>query len=181
MVRLSFALMLIACLGMSVSIIFAEEQIVNGGTVRGKITDTSNAQNPIEGVQVKIVAPDGTAYEATTEVTGEYKRTGIPAGRYLINIHKEGYGDRLGRPVIVVNGGDHYFPLKMSKKSNVATFLKRFQEQNAPENMSQNPQEHWYDLTLSNIKIGYMHMSSEKNRVSRRRGRSAQNRYSYEF
>ena len=162
MSRLSFALMLIACLGMSVSIIFAEEQIVNGGTVRGKITDTSNAQNPIEGVQVKIVAPDGTAYEATTEVTGEYKRTGIPAGRYLINIHKEGYGDRLGRPVIVVNGGDHYFSLKMSKKSNVATFLKRFQEQNAPENMSQNPQEHWYDLTLSNIKIGYMHMSSEK-------------------
>ena len=31
-----------------------------------------------------------------------------------------------------------------------------------PENMSQNPKEHWYNLTLMNTKIGYMHISSEK-------------------
>lgn len=170
MTRLSFVLMLIACLGMSVSITFAQEDVVNGGTVRGKITDTSNAQNPIEGVQVKIVGTDGTEYKATTEATGEYKQTGIPAGRYLISIHKEGYGDRVGRPVTVVNGGDHYIPLKMTKKSNIATFVdrlqnrveKKLQEQNAPENMSQNPQEHWYDLALMNTKIGYMHVSTDK-------------------
>ena len=168
MVRLSFVLMLIACFGMSVSIIFAQEDAANGGTVRGKITDTSNAQNPIEGVQVKIVGTDGTEYKATTEVTGEYKRTGIPAGRYLISIHKEGYGDRVGKPVTVVNGGDHYVPLKMSKE-RVPLFKrvqnrveKKLQEQNAPENMSQNPQEHWYDLALMNTKIGYMHVSTDK-------------------
>ena len=31
-----------------------------------------------------------------------------------------------------------------------------------PENMPQNPQESWYNLTLMNTKIGYMHISSEK-------------------
>lgn len=168
MTRSSFVLMLIACLGMSVSITFAQEDVANGGTVRGKITDTSNAQNPIEGVQVKIVGTDGTEYEATTEVTGEYKRTGIPAGRYLISIYKEGYGDRLGKPVTVVKGGDHYIPLKMSKeyvpllKRVQNRFEKKLQEQNSPKNMSQNPQEHWYDLALMNTKIGYMHISTDK-------------------
>ena len=35
-------------------------------------------------------------------------------------------------------------------------------EEDVPENVPQNPQEHWYDLTLMNTKIGYMHISSEK-------------------
>ncbi|MYB02388.1 carboxypeptidase regulatory-like domain-containing protein, partial [Candidatus Poribacteria bacterium] len=145
MVRLSFVLMLMACVGMSVSIIYAQEEIVNGGTVRGKITDTSNAQNPIEGVEVKIVDINGAEFPATTKANGEYTRAGLPAGRYLISIYKEGYGDRLGKPVTVVNGGDHYVPLKMTKKSNIATFLEKFQKQRAPKNMSQNSQVHWYN------------------------------------
>ena len=162
MARLSFVLMLIASAGMSISIVFAQSDGVNGGTVEGKINDTSRNQNPIEGVQVKIVAPDGTEYEATTDENGDYKRMGLPAGRYLISTHKEGFGDRVGKPVTVVNGGKHYVPLKMTQKSNIATFLKKLQKQNAPENMSQNPQEHWYNLTLMNTKIGYMHISTDK-------------------
>ena len=162
MVRLSFVLMLIACAGMSISIVFAQGEGVNGGTVEGKITDTNSKQNPIEGVQVKIVDQEGKQYEATTDENGDYERMGLPAGRYLISIYKEGYGDRLGKPVTVVNGGKHYVPLKMTQKSNIATFLKKPQKQNAPENMSQNPQEHWYNLALMNTKIGYMHMSSDK-------------------
>ena len=35
-------------------------------------------------------------------------------------------------------------------------------EEDVPENMPQNPKEHWYNLTLMNTKIGYMHISSEK-------------------
>ena len=162
MIRLSFVLMLIACAGMSISIVFAQGEGVNGGTVEGKITDTSSKQNPIEGVQVKIVDQEGKQYEATTDENGDYERMGLPAGRYLISIYKEGYGDRLGKPVTVVNGGKHYVPLKMTQKSNIATFLKKPQKQNAPENMSQNPQEHWYNLALMNTKIGYMHISSDK-------------------
>ena len=166
MVRLSFVLMLMACAGMFISNVFAQGEGVNGGTVEGKITDTSSKQNPIEGVQVKIVDINGTEYEATTDENGDYKRTGLPAGRYLISIYKQGYGDRLGKPVTVVNGGKHYVPLKMTQKSNIASFVDRFQKklqkQNAPENMSQNPQEHWYDLALMNTKIGYMHVSTDK-------------------
>ena len=166
MVRLSFVLMLMACAGMSVSSVFAQGEGVNGGTVEGKITDTSSKQNPIEGVQVKIVDINGTQFEATTDENGDYERMGLPAGRYLISIYKQGYGDRVGKPVTVVNGGKHYVPLKMTQKSNIATFMDRFkkriQKQNAPENMSQNPQEHWYDLALMNTKIGYMHVSSDK-------------------
>ncbi len=162
MTRLSFMLMLIACTGMSMSIVLAEGDDVKGGTVRGQIVDTSPAQNPIEGVQVKIVDIEGTEYEATSDENGDYERKGLPAGRYLISIYKEGYGDRLGKPITVVNGGDHYMPLKMTEKSNITTFLDKFQELNVAENMSENPQEHWYNLTLMHTKIGYMHLSSDK-------------------
>lgn len=108
---------------MSVGIIFAQQ----GGTVRGRITDTTETQDPIEGVEVVIVAQDGTEYTTTTDANGAYKRTNIPAGRYLISIYKEGYGDRLGKPVTVVNGGDHFVPLKMTKSDNVLIIiLKNF-------------------------------------------------------
>ena len=120
MARLSFVLTFIACVGMSVGIVFAEN--INGGTVQGQINDTTRTQNPIEGVEVKIVGTDGTEYTATTDVNGKYKRSGIPAGRYLISIYKDGYGDRLGKPVTVVNGGDHFVPLKMTKKAGDCGF-----------------------------------------------------------
>ncbi len=87
----------------------------NGGTVRGQIVDTSTAQNPIPDVRVVIASQDGE-YEATTDANGEFERTGVPAGRYLISIYREGYGDREGKPVTVVNGGEHYIPLKMTQK-----------------------------------------------------------------
>ena len=171
MARLSFVLTFIACVGMSVGIVFAQN--INGGTVRGQITDTSNTQNPIEGVEVKIVDVEGTEYTATTDANGDYVRAGIPAGRYLISIYKEGYGDRLGKPVTVVNGGDHFVPLKMTKKSGIAAFLQKlgvgqqetFKDQynkDIPENMAEKRNEHWYNLTLMNTKIGYMYMSTEK-------------------
>ena len=166
MARLSFMLAFIACIGMSVSIVFAQEGGVNGGTVEGLIRDTSDKQNPIEGVEVKIVGADGTEYKAKTDENGKYERAGIPAGRYLISIHKEGYGDRVGKPVTVVNGGRHFVPLMMTQKSNIATFLQRFQKQREPKDMieklSEKPNEHWYNLILMNNKIGYMHTASDK-------------------
>ncbi len=173
MARFSFVLTFIACIGMSVGIVFAQGEVADGGTVRGQIVDTSDKQNPIEGVEVKIVGVDGTEFIATTDANGDYVRAGIPAGRYLISIYKDGYGDRIGKPVTVVNGGDHFVPLKMTKKSGgVAGFLQRFRvgqqdtfkdiHKDIPENMAENPNEHWYNITLMNNKIGYMHTSSDK-------------------
>ena len=115
MLRFSFVLILVACVGMFAGVGFAQDDPANGGTLRGMITDTTRAQNPIEGVEIKIIDPKGTEYTAKTDANGNYKKAGIPAGRYLINISKEGYGERRGKPVIIVNGGDHFVPLKMSK------------------------------------------------------------------
>ena len=118
MTRFSFVLLFAICFGMFIGLIFAQEDAVNGGTVRGSITDTTEAQNPIESVDVKIIDPKGTEYNTKTDANGEYKRSDIPAGRYLINIFKRGYGNRLGKPVTVVDGGDHFVPLRMTKKDN---------------------------------------------------------------
>ena len=124
MTRLIFTLIVVACIGISVGIAFAQGNAVNGGTVRGTITDVTPAQNPIEDVEVKIVAQDGTEHTTKTDANGEYEKAGIPAGRYLISIHKEGYNDRSEKPVTIVEGGDHFVPLKMAEKGNVKPFFK---------------------------------------------------------
>ena len=97
-----------------------KDEAADGGTLRGTITDTTPALNPIEGVEVKIYDQNGVHdFTAKTDTNGEYKRSGIPAGRYLISIFKRGYGNRLGKPVTIVDGGDHFVPLRMTKKDNV--------------------------------------------------------------
>ena len=127
MIRFSFILLLVACVGLSTSIVFAQDDGgASGGTVRGQIVDTTTAQSPIEGVEVIVKATGGEEYTATTDANGDYERSGIPAGRYLVSIYREGYGDRVGKPVTVVNGGDHFLPLKMTKKDNIITFFQKF-------------------------------------------------------
>ena len=120
MTRLRFVLIIVACVGMSLGSVFAQ----NGGTVHGQITDLTPTQDPIEGVEVKIVAQDGGNQEwtTTTDAKGEYKHAGLPPGRYLISIFKDGYDERRGKPVSIVEGGDHFVPLKMSKKGRIELF-----------------------------------------------------------
>ena len=124
MIRFSFLLTLVACVGMFAGISLAQDNAINGGTIRGMITDTTPEQNPIEGVEVKIVAQNGTEHTTKTDANGDYKKAGIPAGRYTISIHKEGYNDRRGKPVTIVNGGDHFVPLKMTEKGNIGLSSK---------------------------------------------------------
>ncbi len=105
---------------MSFGIVFAQNDALEGGTLRGLITDVTPVQNPIEGVEVKIVAQDnGKEFITKTDADGNYKHAELPAGRYLIRISKEGYEDRAGKPVAIVDGGDHFISLKMSKKSKI--------------------------------------------------------------
>ena len=119
MTRLSVTLVLVVWTIVSIGIASAQQ----GGTVRGKISDTIEAQLPIEGVRVVILAQDGTEFTTMTNANGDYERVDIPAGRYLISIYKEGYHDRLGKPVTVVDGGDHYVPLKMTRKNTIVDFF----------------------------------------------------------
>ena len=122
MTRLNLALILVICVGTA----FAHDLLLaqEGGTIRGQIADTTEMQMPIEGVEVFIVGTDGTEFKTTTDANGDYEKSGIPAGRYLISIYKDGYGDRVGKAVTVVDGGDHYVPLKMTKKDTIVDFFQ---------------------------------------------------------
>ena len=125
MTRLNLALICVGYIVLSTGIAFAQNDFTQqGGTIRGHIVDTTETQNPIEGVEVRIVGTSGAEHITTTDAKGDYEKSGIPAGRYLISIFKEGYGDRLGKPVTVVNGGDHYVPLKMTKKDTILDFFQ---------------------------------------------------------
>ncbi len=118
--HLRYVLIGVVCVSMSFGIILAQDDALEGGTLRGLITDVTPAQNPIEGVEVKIVAQDsGKEFITKTDADGNYKHAGLPTGRYLIRISKEGYEDRAGKPVVIVDGGDHFISLKMSKKSKI--------------------------------------------------------------
>lgn len=97
----------------------------NGGTIRGTIEDTSPAQAPIRGVEVIIKNVSGDEFNTVTDVSGEYEITNLPSGRYFVSIYRIGYGDRVGKPVNVIAGGDTYLPLKMTKKDNVVTFFQK--------------------------------------------------------
>ena len=123
--RLSLGLPLVLYVIISAGTVSAQDDFANlGGTVRGQIVDPE-WQFPIEGITVVILAEDGTEYTATTDGTGDYELTGIPAGRYLLSIYKKGYRDRIGKPITVVNGGDLSLPLKMIKMDSIVTAFRR--------------------------------------------------------
>ena len=86
------------------------------GAVRGNVVDTSTAQLPIEGVRVVLVAASGLETEGETASNGEFKIVGLAPGRYFLSCYKDGYGDRTGKPVTVIAGGEHYVPIKMLAK-----------------------------------------------------------------
>jgi hypothetical protein len=102
--------------------VFAQDDFMTplgGGTLRGTIEDTTPNENPVPEVMVKIVATDGTIIEATSDSSGEWVVTNIPAGRYLVSIYRQGYGSREGKRVTVLPGGDQELRLKMTKKDTI--------------------------------------------------------------
>lgn len=84
-------LIILTCIGTSAHITFAQDDPENDGTIRGTITDITLAQNPLAGVEVKIVGVNNKEITIKTDTNGEYKRSGLPAGRYPISIYKKGY------------------------------------------------------------------------------------------
>ena len=94
MTRFSFLLIVIACIGISICITFAEDTAENGATIYGEVIEANiNARAeriPIEGVEVKIVASDGKTYTTKSDAKGKYKISGFPAGRYTMSTHKDG-------------------------------------------------------------------------------------------
>ena len=75
--------------------------------IRGKVNEMTPFPTLLSDVKVEIRSVDGIVYNRTTNADGEYECIGLPAGRYLINLHKEGYIDRKGIPVVVTDNGNH--------------------------------------------------------------------------
>ena len=124
--HLRYVFIAVACVSMFIGIIFAQEDTLKGGTLRGQITDLTPAQNPIEGVEVKIVAQNGDEEWTTkTDANGKYEHAGLPPGRYLISISKEGYNERdwgdLSQSLMV---GTTSSRLKMTQKGKIEPFFE---------------------------------------------------------
>ena len=109
----------------------------NGGTVRGIIHDTTPERNAIEGVTVNIVGIDNKVFTVKTDAKGQYKFDSLPAGRYLINIHKREYNERNGKAVTIVNGGDHFVQIKMTKRDDIEERLTEWTLQYIVENIGE--------------------------------------------
>ena len=86
------------------------------GAVRGRVSDTSPGQLPIEGVQVVLLDAGGRKTQGETASNGEFKIVGLAPSRYLLSIYKDGYSERVDKPVTVVVGGEHFVPLMMTRK-----------------------------------------------------------------
>ena len=76
-------------------------------TIRGKVNEMTPFPTLLSDVKAIIRGVDGIAFKGTTNADGEYECIGLPAGRYLIDLHKDGYVDRKGVPIVVVNNGNH--------------------------------------------------------------------------
>ena len=116
-------LILVVCIVLYIAGATAQESdtLDEKGVVRGYITDTTPAQLPLVDVRVQINNRKGHIYETKSAETGEFVYRDIPAGDYLINIHKSGYQSRMGKPLAVTSGGVHSVMLTMNKKENIFT------------------------------------------------------------
>ena len=147
MTRFIFVLIAIVCISISTCIAHAEENAVNGATIRGEVIEVTKDQNPIEGATVKIISSDGKEWTVKTDAKGKYEYKGLPTGRYTIKVHKRGYGTRAGRSKVVAAGGERFDRFKMRKKDETE---KRFTEgllQHAAESIGER-----YKLNPSNVK-----------------------------
>ena len=108
-----------------VDIAAAQEELRFQATIKGVVLEATPEQIPIPDVTVSIVHSDGKTYVVYTNDKGEYIRSGLPAGRYMISLKKNGYGDRVGKSIVVAAGGELFQSYKMRKKDNILTFLMK--------------------------------------------------------
>ena len=98
-------LLLLCCLWLISGVVFSQNLIT--GTVRGHVIDTLTTHLPIEGVRVVLVAADGSETVTETDNNGGFEMVGLAPGRYLLSCYKDGYWDVVGKPVMVIAGGNH--------------------------------------------------------------------------
>ena len=112
--RLTFVLIAFAILSSGIAVP-QNQAAAKGGTISGDIQDTTLLELPISGVRVVLINADGAEFETQSDEHGHYTRADLPPGQYVVNIYKQGYQDRIGKPVSVIDEGRHYVPLTMNR------------------------------------------------------------------
>jgi hypothetical protein len=70
------------------------------GSILGTVRDTSGAV--VQGAKVTVTDADrGTAFETTTNVTGEYAANPLRIGRYNVTVEKQGFRKQVVGPIEV--------------------------------------------------------------------------------
>ena len=151
MIRFSLVLIAIVCISISTSLTFAEENAAEGSTIRGEVIEALGENAPVEGATVKIVNSDGKEFAVRTDAKGKYEFTGIPAGRYTINVYKRGYSPRIGRQKVVGEGGEVFDRIKMRKSDDFET---RFVEEGLLQHVAEDIGKR-YELDASIVKNLY--------------------------
>ena len=80
--------------------------------IRGRISAMDTSRTPLSDVKVVIEGANRIVFSDTTNADGEYEYRGLSPGRYLINLHKEGYIEKKGIPIVVTNNGNHSLDVK---------------------------------------------------------------------
>lgn len=87
----------------------AADKLRASGTIYGTIRapNVKGYAMAVDCAHVTIVSETGEKYQCTSNAYGEYEYTGLPAGRYLINLRKKGYTDIKGIPVTIPKDGNN--------------------------------------------------------------------------
>lgn len=75
--------------------------------IHGRINEMIPLWPTLSDVKVVIESADRIVFSDTSNADGEYECRGLSPGRYLISLHKEGYIEKKGMPLIVTNNGNH--------------------------------------------------------------------------
>ena len=86
---------------LAIAFLLAPAAAAAQGTIRGRVTDASNAA-PLAGVQIRI---DGTTLGTQTGSDGAYTVTGVPAGAQTISARRVGYAPE-SAAISVATAGD---------------------------------------------------------------------------
>ena len=75
--------------------------------IHGRIHEMIPLRPALSDVKVVIESVDRIVFSDTSNADGEYECRGLSPGRYLISLHKDGYIEKKGIPLIVTNDGNH--------------------------------------------------------------------------
>lgn len=134
MKRLSLAIFIVLLLLVN-SYVFAQERslfeqtippLLPSGLIKGKVTDTmtpraNNLDSAIVIARNELLL-GLVAKTVTTDSTGNYEITNLPAGEYLVTVTKSGY-DESTDYVTVTPGGESFHDVRLYKKDTLMSYF----------------------------------------------------------